>query len=184
MESLSLFSLLFLFLITAVIVFLIQRHRHYLAGDPKIVEDILRQLGEDHTVLSDVVVSAELGMSKVCHVVISIYGVFVITVKTEAGKIDGKGGDRDWQVKSQGGRDIIYNPLWENRKHVNALEALIGPVWFIPAVVFTRANLKGEFGDFVLSLKELIPYIMRNRKTRLSGDKRDEIVKKLKAVSR
>ena len=107
--------------------------------------------------------------------------MFVITVKTEAGKVFGREGDREWQIKS--GRDILYNPLWENRKHVNALEKLTGPVRFIPVVVFTRAVLKGEFGDHVIRLKELIPYIEQQKKSHLSNDKRDEIIAKLETVS-
>jgi hypothetical protein len=145
------------------------------------VQDQLERLGADYTVLSNVVVSAERGMNDVGHVVVSTYGVFVITVKTEAGKVFGREGDREWQIKS--GRDILYNPLWENRKHVNALEKLTGPVRFIPVVVFTRAVLKGEFGDHVIRLKELIPYIEQQKKSHLSNDKRDEIIAKLETVS-
>ena len=145
------------------------------------MKDQLERLGADYTVLSNVVVSAERGMNDVGHVVVSTYGVFVITVKTEAGKVFGREGDREWQIKS--GRDILYNPLWENRKHVNALEKLTGPVRFIPVVVFTRAVLKGEFGDHVIRLKELVPYIEQQKKSHLSNDKRDEIIAKLETVS-
>lgn len=169
-------------LAVVVAMVLIQRSRqHQLAADPKVVKDQLEQLGDDYTVLSDVVVSAELGMNDVSHVIVSPYGVFVLTVKTEAGKVTGKEGDREWQIKSA--RDILYNPLWENRKHVNALEKIIGPVWFIPVVVFTRAGLKGDFGAHVVPLRGLISYVKQHKKSRLSDDKRDEIVRKLKSVS-
>jgi len=50
-------------------------------------------------------------------------------------------------------------------------------------VVFTRAVLKGEFGDHVIRLKELIPYIEQQKKSHLSNDKRDEIIAKLETVS-
>jgi hypothetical protein len=150
-------KILALLVVVITVVWVKQRRQHRLAGDPKVVKDQLERLGADYTVLSNVVVSAERGMNDVSHVVVSTYGVFVITVKTEAGKVFGREGDREWQIKS--GRDILYNPLWENRKHVNALEKLTGPVRFIPVVVFTRAVLKGEFGDHVIRLKELIPYI-------------------------
>ena len=168
--------------IAAIVIFVRQRRQHRLAANPKVVKDELERL--DDTVLSDVVISAELGMNDVSHVVVSNYGVFVITVKTEAGKVFGREGDREWQIKSGKQRDILYNPLWENRKHVNALEKMIGQVWFIPAVVFTRAVLKGEFGDHVVRLKDLLNYIERHKKSRLSSDKRDEIVQKLKSIAK
>ncbi|MBT3924050.1 MAG: NERD domain-containing protein [Nitrospina sp.] len=175
--------LVFLIVCVTAVVMFIRQSRHKLAADPKVVKDELDRLGSEYTVLSDVVVSAELGMNDVSHVVVSPYGVFVLTVKTEAGKVFGREGDREWQIKSGRQRDILYNPLWENRKHVNALEKMIGEVWFIPLVVFTRATLKGEFGDPVVRLKELIPSIAEHKKSRLPDDKRDEIVQKLRRTA-
>ncbi len=169
--------------ITAIVMFVRRSRQHRLAGDPKVVKEQLARLGADYTVLSNVVISAELGMNDVSHVVVSAYGVFVLTVKTEAGKVFGREGDQEWQIKSGRQRDILVNPLWENRKHVNALEKLTGPVRFISVVVFTRAALKGKFGATVVRLKELIPYIEQQKTSRLSHDKRDEIVQKLRNIS-
>jgi hypothetical protein len=162
-------------------VMFVRWRQHRLAGDAKIVKDQLDRLGADYTVLSNVVVLAGRGMMDVKHVVVSTYGVFVVTVKTEAGKVFGREGDREWHIKPGG--DILYNPLWENRKHVNALEKMIGSVRFIPVIVFTRAVLKGEFGDHVVRLKELIPYIEQNKTTHLSNDQRDEIMAKLRRTA-
>jgi hypothetical protein len=168
-------------LLGVIIAMLLVWRSRQLADDQKVVKDQLERLGPDYTVLSDVVVSAELGMNDVSHVVVSEYGVFVVTVKTEAGKVTGREGDREWHIKSA--RDVLYNPLWENRKHVNALEKMIGATWFIPVVVFTRAVLKGDFGSYVIRRSELISYIGQNKKSRLSVDQRDEIIAKLRAVS-
>jgi hypothetical protein len=179
-DGLKVFILL---VVVITVVWVKQRRQHRLAGDPKVVKDQLERLGADYTVLSNVVVSAERGMNDVSHVVVSAYGVFVLTVKTEAGKVFGREGDREWKIKSGRQRDILVNPLWENRKHVNALEKLTGPVWFIPLVVFTRAVLKGEFGATVVRLKELVYNIKRHKISRLSPDKRDEIVQKLRNTS-
>ena len=164
-------------LLAVFVAMLLIRHmrQHRLAGNPKIVNKHLDTLGGDYTVLSDVVVSADLGMNDVSHVLISTYGVFVLTIKTEAGKVFGREKDREWYIK----RDILYNPSWENRKHVNALEKVTGPAWFIPVVVFTRAELKGDFGAHVIRLKELIPFIKKHNIPRLSDNKRHEILQKL-----
>ena len=167
-------------LLGVIIAMLLAWRSRQLADDQKVVKDQLERLGPDYTVLSDVVVSAELGMNDVNHVVVSEYGVFVITVKTEAGKVTGREGDREWHIKSA--RDVLYNPLWENRKHVNALEMVIGPVWFIPVVVFTRAVLKGEFGAHVIRLRQLLPYIRQHKTSRLPDDKRNEVIRKLRSA--
>jgi len=179
-DGLKVFVLL---VVVITVVWVKQRRQHRLAGDPKVVKDQLERLGADYTVLSNVVVSAERGMNDVSHVVVSAYGVFVLTVKTEAGKVFGREGDREWKIKSGRQRDILVNPLWENRKHVNALEKLTGLVWFIPLVVFTRAVLKGEFGATVVRLKELVHNIKRHKISRLSHDKRDEMVQRLRNTS-
>ena len=170
---------IFILLAVVIAVIVVRQRQHKSAENPKVVGDQLEQLGSHYTVLSNVVASAELGMNDVSHVVVSPYGVFVVTVKTEAGQVFGREGDREWDIKSGRQKDILYNPLWENRKHVNALEKRIGPVWFIPAVVFTRANLKGEFGRHVVRLKGLIPYIKQHKKSRLSPDEQKEIIQKL-----
>ncbi len=172
---------LFIAVVVIVTVVLVRQRQHRLAGNAKVVKDQLDRLGADYTVLSNVVVSAERGMMDVNHVVVSAYGVFVITVKTEEGKVFGREADREWQVRPGG--NTLYNPLWENRKHVNALEKMIGSVCFIPVIVFTRAILKGAFGDYVVGLKELIPYIVQNKTSRLSNDKRDEIIAKLRLTA-
>ena len=88
--------------------------------------------------------------------------------------------DREWELKYRTKKEFISNPLWENRKHVNALEKLIGPVFFISVIVFPRAVLKGNFGDNVIRLNKLKEIILKNKTSCLSVDKRDEILKTLR----
>lgn len=147
--------------------------------DPQAIKNVLNQLESDYEVVTNVMVPGDRGMFDLGHVVVSPYGVFVITVKQTIGKIFGRKGDREWEVKSGGSRDFIANPLWENRKHVNALEKLIGPAPFISIVVFPRGNLKGEFGRNVIRLGELKNFIAQNKTFNMSMDKRDGILKTL-----
>ena len=147
--------------------------------DPQAIKNILNQLEPGYEVVTNVMVPGDRGMFDLGYVVVSPYGVFVITVKQTIGKIFGRKGDREWEVKSGGSRDFIANPLWENRKHVNALEKLIGPAPFISIVVFPRGNLKGEFGANVIRLGQLKNFIIQNKTFNMSRDKRDRILKAL-----
>ena len=104
----------------------------------------------------------------------------MITVKHYVGKVFGREGDREWELKCGTKKEFISNPLWENRKHVNALEKLIGPVFFISVVVFSRAVLKGKFGNNVVRLNKLKGLILQNKTSCLSVEKRDEILKTLR----
>ena len=163
----------------ALIMMFIRQSNDRANADPQAIKNILNQLESDYKLVTNVMVPGDRGVFDLGNVVVSPYGVFVITVKQTIGKIFGGKGDREWEVKSGGSRDFIANPLWENRKHVNALEKLIGPAPFISIVVFPRGNLKGEFGRNVIRLGELENFITQNKTFHMSMDKRDEILKAL-----
>ena len=175
--GIKIFASLIVF-ITLIVMF-IRQSNDRANDDPQAVKNVLNQLESDYEVVTNVMVPGDRGMFDLGHVVVSPYGVFVITVKQTIGKIFGKKGDREWEVKSGGSRDFIANPLWENRKHVNALEKLIGPAPFISIVVFPRGNLKGEFGANVIRLGQLKNFIIQNKTFNMSRDKRDRILKAL-----
>ena len=163
----------------ALIVMFIRQSRDQANADPQAVVNVLKQLGPDYGVVSNVVVPGERGMFALGNVVVSPYGVFVITVKQDVGKVFGREADGEWEVKSGRNSNLIRNPLWENRKHVNALEKVIGSVPFNSIVVFPRAALKGAFGSNVVRLCDLRKKIAQNKTSRLSLEKRDEILKVL-----
>jgi hypothetical protein len=163
----------------SLIVMFIRQSRDKANADPQAVVNLLNQLGSDYKVVPNVVVPGERGMFALGDVVVSPYEVFVITVKQDAGKVFGREGDSEWEVKSGRSSKLILNPLWENRKHVNALEKVIGSVPFNSIVVFPRAVLKGTFGSNVIRLDELKKRIAQKKTSRLSLDKRDEIIKVL-----
>jgi len=175
--GIKIFASLIVF-ITLIVMF-IRQSNDRANDDPQAIKNVLNQLESDYEVVTNVMVPGDRGMFDLGHVVVSPYGVFVITVKQTIGKIFGRKGDREWEVKSGGSRDFIANPLWENRKHVNALEKLIGPAPFISIVVFPRGNLKGEFGTNVIRLGELKNFIAQNKTFNMSMDKRDGILKTL-----
>ena len=141
----------------------------------------IKKLGEEYTLLSGVVVPALRGMSRIDHVIVSPYGIFVLTVVNESGKVSGRERNGEWEIKSGRRRDILYNPLWENRKWVNALENHLGPQPFIPVVVFTQAKLKNDFGKNVIPLSRLPGYIKKHDKVRLFSDKLEAVLQKLKS---
>ena len=175
--GIKIFASLIVFI--ALIMMFIRQSNDLANADPQAIENILNQLESDYKLVTNVMVPGDRGVFDLGNVVVSPYGVFVITVKQTIGKIFGGKGDREWEVKSGGSQDFIANPLWENRKHVNALEKLIGPAPFISIVVFPRGNLKGEFGRNVIRLGELENFITQNKTFHMSMDKRDEILKAL-----
>jgi len=139
----------------------------------------IEKLGDEYTLLSGVVVPALRGMSCIDHVIVSPYGVFVLTVQNEPGRVWGRANDEMWKIKSGRRKGALYNPLWENRKWVNALENYLGPHPFIAVVVFTQAKLKSDLGENVISLSRLQGFIKKYDKPRIVPDKLERILKKL-----
>jgi Nuclease-related domain len=168
--------------VALLILFLRDNKKPTPGADNESLKAKIKKLGQEYTLLSGVVVPALRGMSRIDHVIVSPYGIFVLTVVHEPGKVSGWVRSGEWEIKSGRKRDILYNPLWENRKWVNALEDHLGPQPFIPVVVFTRARLKNDFGKNVIPLSRLPGFIKKYDKSRLFSDKLEKILQKLKPV--
>jgi len=167
--------------ITILVLFLRNGNKQESGAEPSSLKTKINNLGDEYTLLNGVVVPALHGMSRIDHVIVSPYGIFVLTVVNESGKVSGRTRDGEWKIKSGRRRDILYNPLWENRKWVNALENHLGPQPFIPVVVFARARLKNDFGKNVIPLSRLPGYIKKYDKSRLFSDKLEGVLEKLKS---
>jgi len=167
--------------IAILVLFLRSSNGQTRATDDSSLKAKIKKLGKDYTLLSGVVVPALRGMSRIDHVIVSPYGIFVLTVVHEPGKVSGRERDGEWEIKSGRRRDVLYNPLWENRKWVNALENYLGPQPFIPVVVFTQAKLKNDFGKNVIPLSRFPGFIKRYDRSRLFSDKLEAVLKKLKS---
>lgn len=169
--------------IALLILFLKDTNKLTPGADNESLKAKIKKLGPEYTLLSGVVVPALRGMSRIDHVIVSPYGIFVLTVVHEPGKVSGWVRSGEWEIKSGRKRNVLYNPLWENRKWVNALEDHLGPQPFIPVVVFTRAKLKTDFGKKVIPLSRLPGFIKKYDKSRLFSDKLEAVLEKLKSTS-
>lgn len=163
--------------------FIRQSRKQADGGGEKIsVKSRIEKLGDEYTVLDDVVVPARYGMIRIDHVVVSPYGIFVLTLVHEPGRVNGREGDDRWEIKSGRQKDVLYNPLWENRKWKNALEKQLGPYPYIQAVVFTRARLKSDFGKHVMPFSRLPGFIKKYDKSVLFSDKQQAVIDKIKSL--
>jgi len=185
--DLSILNLYWVKIGTALLVFIAvmtlffrQNGKRAKTGDKASIRSKIEKLGEDYTLLSGVVVPALRGMSQIDHVIVSPYGVFVLTLQNEPGRVKGRVNDEMWEIKSGRRKGALYNPLWENRKWVNALENYLGPHPFIAVVVFTQATLKSDFGENVIPLSRLHGFIKKYDKPRMVPGTLETILEKLK----
>ncbi len=96
------------------------------------VANVLRQLNpEQFVVLNDIMfekqqtAANEIATTQIDHIVVSIYGIFVIETKNYAGKIYGTEKSPKWQYYSHGNKYEFYNPLRQNYKHTKTLQDLL-----------------------------------------------------------
>jgi len=144
------------------------------------VKNTLDRLGDEYTVLGNVMIRSERGISCIPYVVVSPHGVFVVNVCDPTGKVSGDQNAAEWHVRCGLTRDTMMNPLWENRKHINTLEKNIGSYPFIPLVVFPYAKLMGDFGSYVVRTRQLQHFFAGYTKVVLKPEDREAIIRALK----
>lgn len=86
------------------------------------VAKLLRKLPEDeYIVLNDLLFRNDQYTTQIDHIVISIYGIFIIETKNYKGWIYGDTLKEKWTQNIWGHKYNFYNPLFQNNKHVNFL---------------------------------------------------------------
>ena len=113
----------------------------------KRVARILEKLPEGkYSVINNLLLNNSGYTSQVDHVVVSVYGIFVIETKTYQGIISGAESSEQWTQNIYGNKYEFRNPILQNYGHVKSLKQVLGDyksVPFISIVAFSRqANLR------------------------------------------
>ncbi|PIQ97177.1 MAG: hypothetical protein COV67_05565 [Nitrospinae bacterium CG11_big_fil_rev_8_21_14_0_20_56_8] len=159
--------------------YLIRRRRGRM--DQRAVYDEIRALGGEYQMVHDVLALTGQGLCQIDPVVVSPYGVFVVTWNCAEGTLSGRERDSEWVLKKGRRNETIRNPLWENRRQVNALRDLAGDLPLFSLVVFVNARLGGNLGPDVVTLRRMRSWFQQHQKTALSPDRRETF---LRTVSR
>jgi hypothetical protein len=149
----------------------------------------LKKLNKDeYFLINDLTIEKNDGKtSQIDHILISIYGIFVIETKNYKGWIVGNEHSEYWTQVIYKRKERIYNPLRQNYGHILALKELLqsfGELTFIPIVSFSiRADLKLEQmkSEVVYSTK-LLKTIKKYTNNEMSKDKVEEIYNYLKVL--
>ncbi|HDY7526543.1 TPA: NERD domain-containing protein [Vibrio vulnificus] len=140
-----------------------------------LVNRLLSKLPEsDYTLIKDVTLPTNDGTTQVDHLVVSRYGIFVVETKNMKGWIFGSARQKQWTQKIYRHSSKFQNPLYQNYKHIKALETLLGcseehlhsVIVFIgdstfktempPNVTYARGSIRyiQQFNDVVFSDKD------------------------------
>lgn len=169
------------------VLYIIWRRTKGLRGE-KQVSMLLALLPKDkYKVINNLLIQQDGYSSQIDHVVVSIYGVFVIETKYYKGWIYGGENSEFWTKNVYGNKYEFRNPLWQNQGHINALKRLLSSPEQMPfhsiVAFFCQASLKVDRSLPVMYWHQIVPYIKRHTEPVLSESQVDEIYNSLQTAN-
>lgn len=150
----------------------------------------LRKLNpQKYVLLNDVLLTSHNGKTaQIDHVLISIYGIFVIETKNYRGWIFGSENRHMWTQTIYKKKSKFLNPIIQNKGHIKALQHLLGEKYpalpFIPIVSFSsRADFKKmDVQSHVVYSVQLLKVIQQYQEPVLTEQEMRDIVNKIHAA--
>lgn len=125
-----------------------------LQGEHKTI-DYIRYVTDDNNILHDVNISDAQGHNAQIDVVILDHtGIYVVEVKNFANNAkvyltDNKNIKLYYKIYQQSQEEVMYNPVWQNRAHINHLSSYLNlPTSYFVNIVSIAG---GEYADYVSS---------------------------------
>lgn len=118
---------------------------------------------KDYIVFNDLYLIHNGYTTQIDHLIISIYGIFVIETKNYKGWIFGNEKSTYWTQTIYGDRYKLYNPILQNWKHVNFLKRLspeLESATYFPIVVFVGSAE-------LIDVETTLPIVYKNYLIRL-----------------
>jgi len=136
-----------------------------------------------YRLIRNVILRTEDGTTQIDHVVVSIYGIFVIETKNMKGWIFGSAEQKTWTQKIYKEHSSKFqNPLFQNYKHVKTLQSLLGLEnnQLYSLVVFTGdSKFKTDMPENVTIGDNFIKYIKSKKEEIFTEHEVAEIVDKI-----
>lgn len=147
------------------------------------VANILSELpSSEYSVINDITLQDEHGSTQIDHVIVSVYGIFVIETKNYSGWIMGGEKSDQWIKNMYGHKYYFYNPIRQNYGHISALARtlLVSKNNFVSIIAFPyKADLKVHTSEHVVYFKEIVPTILSYTTKRFSISEVDKMTNQL-----
>lgn len=149
------------------------------------VARILNDFPEEYFCFHDLCFLTDTGSVQIDHLVISVYGIFIIETKNYKGWILGSEGAELWTQSIYGRRYEFRNPLRQNFSHHCALAKILNVPRFkiTPLVVFVGAAvLKCRTKSAVIYSFQLSDFILSRRENQIfTQEEVQELLRKVEA---
>ena len=139
---------------------------------------------EKYHLIKNVTLPTKDGTTQIDHIIVSIYGIFVVETKNMKGWIFGGEKQRTWTQQIFKHKNKFQNPLHQNYKHTQTLKELLGLTdneVFSLIVFVGESTFKREMPSNVTEGLGYIRYIKSKTKEVLSISQTKEITSKIKA---
>lgn len=136
--------------------------------ESKVAKQLAKLPKDEYIVLNDLMLPTSYGTTQIDHVVLSLYGVYVIETKNYTGTLIGNEKSEQWEQNINGFMYKTANALRQNKAHISAVRSHASVQANVPIhniVVFanaTKFDIFHEEGE-VIYINDLIPTIMRLR---------------------
>ncbi len=166
-----------LFLFSGVVKLLTPKIRGWIGE--KQVSNTLKKLPKDYKLIDNILLRRADGTTtQIDHVVISVYGIFVIETKNYKGIITGSEYSGQWTKHMYKKKYKFLNPIRQNYGHIKTLEEVLNfpENMFVPIIVFTSdAKLQVKSKRAVINTKDLNKTI-QNYKAKIINPEQTEII--------
>jgi hypothetical protein len=137
---------------------------------------------KEYHLIKNVTLPTENGSTQIDHIIVSVFGVFVVETKNMKGWIFGSIKESMWTQKIYKHSNRFHSPLQQNYKHVKTLQELLGlkDEQIHSLVVFVGDSiLKTQMPNNVTYGSGYIRFIKSKRRHVLSPKEVVEIIKKI-----
>lgn len=131
-------------------------------GEQKVSSILATLPDKEYKVLNNIMLPTEKGTTQIDHIVLSVYGIFVIETKNYKGWITGGEHSEQWTQNMYGAKYKFYNPLRQNYGHIKTLQGILDvpEEFYVSIVAFSsRATIKVKTMEKVIyfsQIKEII----------------------------
>ena len=114
------------FAVAGILVGWLQAKVKGIIGEKKVSVVLATLPNSDYIILNDVMLPTEKGSTQIDHIVVSLYGIFVIETKNYKGWITGSSYAEQWTKNMYGKKYKFYNPIRQNYGHIKNLSTILG----------------------------------------------------------
>ncbi len=101
-------------------------------GEKKVANTLFSLPKDKYFILNDVLLKTGEETSQIDHIVVSVYGIFVIETKNYQGMIYGSEKGYNWNQNIYGNKKSFKNPIHQNYGHIKAVESALSGYGNLP----------------------------------------------------